>query len=135
MNLLHEQLSDLQHKREEIKRESNQMIEKLDLLWDFLEVPAAVRTNFRNMAETCKPSSVELIKDELKRCKQIRQENIKLFVDKLRIQIIAQWDKVYKSEEERKRFKYMECSVYTDDLLDLHELELNNCKQYYEDNR
>lgn len=135
IEFLRGQLNNLEHKRDEIQRECHQMIEKLDLLWDFLEEPAAVRTMFRNMAETCKPSSVELIKDELKRCNQIRQENIKLFVDKLRIQIIAQWDKIFKSEAERNRFKYMECSVYTDDLLDLHELELNNCKKFYEDNR
>lgn len=135
MDFLREQLNELRRKHEEIKRECNQMIEKLDLLWDFLEVPPAVRTKFRGFGEMCKPSSVELIKDELNRCKQIKQENIKLFVDKMRVQIIAQWDIIYKSEADRKKFKYMESSLYTDDLLDLHELELNNCKQYYEENR
>lgn len=135
LEFLRDQLNTLRRKHEELKNECHQMIDQLNLLWDFLEIPDPIRTKFRNIAEVCKPSSIELIKEELKRCKQIKQENIKLFLDKLRIQIIAQWDKIYKSEEERKRFQYMECSVYTDDLLDLHELELNNCKQYYEENR
>lgn len=87
------------------------------------------------MAETVSQSSLEHITTELKRCKAIKQENVKMFVDKLRSQIVDWWDKLQKSESERNRFTYFHSQVYNEDLLELHEMELMDMKNFYEENR
>lgn len=132
---LRDELRTLQHQRESIKRECQHLIEKLDSIWECLEVPMSIRLKFRHLATKYKQSSLDEIEEELKRCKVIKQENIKLFVDKLREQIVAQWDKIHRSEAERNKFSYFFSQVYNEDLLELHEMELEECKRFYEANR
>lgn len=133
LKCLQEEVNKLRHQRETIKRECQQILKQLELLWDCLEESAPAAT--RNAANVYNQTSLQLLEAELKRCKQLKQDNIKMFVDKIRIQIVAQWDKIYKSEEERKKFTYMYSTVYTDDLLSLHEIELEECKKFYEENQ
>lgn len=135
LNSLTVELTALQKRRDSIQRECNQMLEKLEVLWDCLDVSMASRKKFRNMAETVSQSSLEHITTELKRCKAIKQQNVKLFVDKLRSQIVDWWNKLQKSEAERNRFTYFHSQVYNEDLLELHEIELMDLKNYYEENR
>lgn len=137
MNLeyLNEELSILQKRRETIQRECNEMLDKLEILWECLDVPQPSRNKFRHMGEVARQTSLDLIAGELKRCKIIKQENVKLFVEKLREQLVEWWDKIKKSDAERARFTYFNSQVYTEDLLDLHEMELADTKKFYEENR
>lgn len=135
LKYLGDELTVLQKRRDSILNDCKQRLSKLELLWDCLEVPMASRVKFRNMAERVSQSSLEQITAELKRCKTLKQENIKLFVDKLRIQITEWWDKVQRSEAERARFTYFNSQMYTEDLLELHEMELMTLKNFYEENR
>lgn len=111
------------------------MLDKLELLWDCLDVSSSMRSRYRYLATIYKQSSLDEIENELKRCKAMKRENIKLFVDKLRVQIVDVWDKIHRSENERNKFTYFKSEVYTEDLLDLHEMELQECKAFYETNR
>lgn len=135
LNSLRDELQSLHHQRDQIKRNCDNMISKLDVLWNCLDVSSQIRSKYRNLAKIYKRSSLEEIESELKRCKVMKQENIKLFVDKLRVQIVAAWDKIHRSESERNKFSYFQSEVYTEDLLDLHEIELAECTQFYETNR
>ena len=109
------------------------MLDKLEVLWDCLEEPMATRKKFRQMGY--KQTSLDIITEELRRCKTIKQENVKLFVEKLRMQIVNQWDKIYRSEAERRKFTYLTSQHYTDDLLELHEIELEEAKRFHSENR
>lgn len=135
LNSLRDELKSLRHQRDLIKRDCEQMLSKLESLWDCLDVSSAMRSKYRNLATIYKQSSLDEIETELKRCKALKQENIKLFVDKLRVQIVAIWDKIHRSEHERNKFTYFQSEVYTEDLLELHEMELEECKLFYENNR
>lgn len=135
LDQLRDELLLLQKRRESIQRDCIQILEKLEVLWDCLDVPLSSRKKFRNMAESVSQSSLENITAEWKRCKTIKQENIKLFVDKLRTQIVDWWDKVQRSDAERARFNYFNSQVYNEDLLELHEIELMDLKKFYEENR
>lgn len=133
--ILQNELESLQNQREAIKRECHHLIEKLESIWECLDTPKEIRINFKHLATIYKQSSLNEIEEELKRCKILKQENIKLFVDRLREQIIAQWDKIHRSEAERNKFTYFFSQVYNEDLLELHEMELEECKRFYETNR
>lgn len=76
-----------------------------------------------------------MISDELKRCETQKRLNIQRFVDKVRIEIEKYWDLTLKSDQERARFTHFTNDCYTEDLLSLHELELEDLKKFYEDNR
>lgn len=135
LTVLKDELKVLQDQKAALLQESHHMLEKLEMLWDCLDEPDSMRNSFRKMGKNVSQSSIDRIKTELKRCKLIKQENMKLFVDKLREQIVEWWDRVKRSEAERKRFNYFYSQVYNEDLLELHEMELMDLKNFYEENR
>lgn len=111
------------------------MLQKLEILWDCLDTPTSIRSKYRAIAKQCKISSVTELNRELKLCKVAKQENLKLFIDKLRSKLVEQWDKIYKSQEERDSFEFFRSDTYTEDLLQLHEMELEECTRFYNQNK
>lgn len=135
LNRLRMEASQLEKRRESFRRELDGMIHKLKVLWEFLDVSQGEREKFKAIAENYTQKSVDTVAAELKRCKAKKQENIKSFIEKLRARLVAQWDKIHKSQEERDRFEFFRSQTYTEDLYQLHELELQECERFYEDNR
>lgn len=124
-----------QKEKERIHHECEQLLQKLEILWDCLDTPNSIRSKYRITAKQCKFSSVSELNQELKMCKVSKQENLKLFIEKLRKKLIEQWDKIYKSQEERESFEFLQSDTYTDDLLQLHEMELEECTRFYSENK
>lgn len=125
-----------QYKREKdtIKHECEQMLQKLEVLWDCLEAPSSCRAMYRNYAAECKKKSVKELSGQLKICKIMKQENMKMFIEKLRAKLVEQWDKIYKSQQERD-LELFRSDTYNEDLLQLHELELEECIRFYNENK
>lgn len=71
---------------------------------------------------------------EIERCETEKRQNIKLFIDKVRAEIINWWEKTAKSDTEKSRFTNFTSDCYTEELLILHEMELDDLKQYYSEN-
>lgn len=124
-----------QKEKEEIKNECEKILSKLEMLWDCLKAPSTIRSKCRTIATQYKISSVMELNQELKLCKAARQENIKFFIDELRNKLIEQWDKIYKSQDERDKFEFLRSETYTEDLLQLHEIELEECTKFYNENK
>lgn len=124
-----------QKEKKEIKCECEQLLQKLEILWDCLDAPNSVRSKFRAIAAEYKVSSISEMNRELKMCKTVKQENLKHFIEKLRIKIVELWDKIYKSQEERDKFEFLRSDTYTEDLLLLHEMELEECTKFYNENK
>lgn len=135
LDKLRNELTELRQRRENIKRDCDQMLNELESLWNCLEVDSSVRERYRELAAIYRQSALDDIKDELKRCKVLKRENVKLFVNKLRQQIVAAWDQIHRSQRERDGFTYFHSELYTEDLLSLHEYELAACQKFYEENR
>lgn len=124
-----------QKQKENVIHDCEHMLQKLEVLWECLEAPSSFRSKFRSIAAEHKVASVKELSRELKACKNLKQENMKLFIEKLRIKLIEQWDKIYKSPEEREKFEFLRSDTYTEDLLQLHEMELEECTRFYNDNK
>lgn len=137
LNRLRNEVAQLEKQRETHRRDLEGMMEKLLVLWDYLGdlVTAANRTQIRDAAQECKQSSVDAVSSELKRCKKLKQDNIKKFIDEIRVKLVAQWDKIHKSQIERDRFVYFYSQTYTEDLFELHKMELDESERFYEENR
>lgn len=125
----------LKRERENIKYDCDQMLQKLEVLWDCLEAPSSSRAMYRQIAAECKVSSVRELSGQLKLCKTMKQENMKLFIEKLRSKLVDQWDKIHKSQQERDRFEFFRNDTYNEDLLQLHEIELEECTRFYNENK
>lgn len=75
------------------------------------------------------------MKQELVRCEGEKRRHIKVFVDRIRQQILTMWDQLLKSDEEREQFGAFTSECYNEDLLQLHELELESLKDAFEENK
>lgn len=135
INYLKIKRDDYQKKKVDVSHECEQLLQKLEILWDCLEAPESIRSKFREIAEQSKISSVSDLNRELKECKAARQENLKFFIEKMRLKLIEQWDKIYKSQEERENFEFLRSDTYTEDLLMLHQMELEECTKFYNENK
>lgn len=122
--------------RESIKLECDHILDKLESLWEVLDCPPCTREYYRTIGQKYTQKSVDTLKAEFKKCKQTRQENIKTVILNMREKIVHQWNKIYRSERDRQKFQeYFDRTLYNDDLLTLHEMEYEECKQFYDENK
>ncbi|XP_033255200.1 protein regulator of cytokinesis 1-like [Drosophila miranda] len=77
----------------------------------------------------------DILHSELQRCQALRRQNLKTFIEQLRVEISKWWDLTLKSQQERKRFSNYYNKYYNEDLLELHELELDDLKNFYTCNK
>lgn len=127
---LHEMVSS---QYEDLRDNIDRLRNKLAILWNYLAVSPSVLRRYEKYHDYTQTTYDKLF-SELDRCETLRRENIQAFVDRTRVEIVQWWDKCLKSEEERSRFSTFNSDVYNEDLLTLHEMELNDLKEYYRNN-
>lgn len=109
------------------------MRNKLQSLWKYCEVPEREQKRFANYVKNTQ-TTYEKLSTEIERCEQIKRDNIKHFIVKVREEIVQYWDKCLKSQAERLRFSSFNTTIFNEDLLELHEDELRGLKSFYEHN-
>lgn len=128
---------------------------KLEILWECLEVDKSIRKQFNSYTKCSQVSSTnmemvsfnekynenhlqttyDILKEELIRCEGEKRRHIKVFVDRIRHEILTMWNQLLKSDDEREQFGAYTSECYNEDLLQLHEMELESLKQTFEENR
>lgn len=109
------------------------MRNKLESLWGRLKTSPNTRNKFKRNTEY-NQRTYNVLKDELQRCESLQSQNIKECLQQIRAEIVEWWDKTLKSETERNRFSNFHNNCYTEDLLVLHEIELEDIKRFYDNN-
>jgi protein regulator of cytokinesis 1 len=120
-----------QHKR--MKYQIEDMRKRLTQLWKYLDVPESHQKKFDAFTDITQTTYDEL-HFEVKRCEQIKKENIRVFIEKVRLEIEHYWNLCLKSDTERARFRSFTSNTYNEDVLELHEDELRDLKMFYENN-
>lgn len=122
----------------EIKKTTEEEVfrlrEKVEDLWKMLDVDLMDRDEFRSHYTGSSIDTLKALQHEVKRCEEVRKANIKTFVDKLRVKLEEMWQKCHCSELDKRTFKYLNSDCYTEDLLDLYEMEIQKWKKFYEEN-
>ncbi|XP_059061981.1 protein regulator of cytokinesis 1-like [Achroia grisella] len=126
---------DLQEKYEQTNNRVLELRERLSKLWDCLEEDQIYRENFLHAHPGCQPHTEVAIKQEIKRCDQIKRQKIQVFVANVRTKIKLMWDNVMYSTREREEFLHYFQDIFTEDTLTLHELYLEKITKYYNDNK
>lgn len=133
LNRLHAIRERLQDKCEELRRILEQTKEKVRNLWKILDTPTEDREKLEYYKD-CHRTAYDMWRQEFDRCEMEKRANLKKFVDKARQELLIMWEKTLKSDEEKRRFKYFTSDVYSDDLIRIHEIELEELAQFYNDN-
>jgi len=120
-------LEDLQFRKSEVQFKVDIFRQKIQVLWDRLETPESER----NVEFNLKQDNLQLLQNTLQLLEQIKSENMKKFIEKVRCELVILWDKCYYTTEKRSRFYPYEDESYTEELLTLHEVELSKMQAYY----
>lgn len=126
---------DLQEKYEQTNNRVLELRERLTKLWDCLEEDYIYRDNFLQAHPGCHPATEAALKEEIKRCDQIKRQKIGVFVANVRTKIKLMWDNVMYSSQEREEFVHYYQDIFTEDTLTLHELYLDKITKFYNENK
>ncbi|KAH8419695.1 hypothetical protein KR009_001114, partial [Drosophila setifemur] len=119
----------------ELRERIDDMREKIRVLWERLqETDEYAMRRVRDSTEYTQ-RTYDVLREELLRCQALRRQNLKTFIEQLRLEIKEWWDLTLKSQQERKRFSNYYNDWYNEDLLELHELELDDLKTFYNKNK
>ncbi|KAG1680518.1 Protein regulator of cytokinesis 1 [Nymphon striatum] len=130
-----ELLVKLQKLENDYIQEAETLRKRLDVLWDRLDIDKAERDQFSILNSGYKPSVIHAIKNEIHRCEDLKRQNMKLFILKMRDELDSWWNKCFISQEQRDKFDCYYDDNFTEKLLNLHEFEVEKLKDYYELNK
>lgn len=134
MAKLDELRCELEAQLEDAKEKVKDLKEKLSLLWNYLGEPTDYKEEFMSKHTGCNAGTINALKEELARCEIKKRENISTIVERIREVLVEEWDKCRIGKEEREKFRPFNINCFTEDLCDLHELEIKRLKKFYFDN-
>ncbi|XP_017872538.1 PREDICTED: protein regulator of cytokinesis 1-like isoform X1 [Drosophila arizonae] len=120
---------------QEMREQIDDMRGKIYELWERLQESDEYIMRRVRSAVDYTQATFDVLREELQRCQALRRKNLKTFIEQLRLEIKKWWDLTLKSEQERKRFSNFFNEWYNEDLLELHELELDDLKSFYTSNK
>jgi protein regulator of cytokinesis 1 len=106
---------------------------KIESLWNYLSIDEHHRKKFAKYTDYTQVT-YSVLTQELESCEQIKRENMKSIIEKVRIEIAEMWNKCLKSDQEKRRFTAYNSITFTEDLLALHEMELEELNSFYNKN-
>ncbi|XP_071439764.1 protein regulator of cytokinesis 1-like [Hetaerina americana] len=132
----HQELVQESHRRKDL---AIKLRETLSLLWDRLCVSSHVREKFHESHRGHGMKTIDGLRKEIKRCEELKRLNIKQFIETLRAEIVQLRQRCLCADDEGLGFQAFESTDYTEELLELHELEVKRlqheveiCKQLLE---
>lgn len=135
MDRLSKLQQDLQEQYEQTNNRVLELRERLAKLWDCLDEDQIYRENFLHAHRGCHPQTEAAIKEEIKRCDQIKRQKIQVFVANYRTKIKLMWDNIMYSCREREEFVHYYQDIFTEDTLMLHEMYLEKITQFHNANK
>ncbi|XP_072236025.1 protein regulator of cytokinesis 1b isoform X2 [Leuresthes tenuis] len=121
---------------EERKAENEAMCEshreKMQRLWDRLQVPQEERAMFNEHMVSSKKRNLEALQTEVQRLEELKLLNIRNVTDAIRSEIAVFWEKCFFSIDQRQAFAPYFSEDFNEELLALHDDEIQRLKQHYE---
>ncbi|CAF1977341.1 unnamed protein product [Rotaria magnacalcarata] len=78
-----------------------------------------------------RPANLILLENEIDRCKELRRQNMRTYIENIRDEIFAQYEKCFYGREQMESFPPLYSNDFTEELLDEHEKELEDINMYY----
>ncbi|KAK3927124.1 Protein regulator of cytokinesis 1 [Frankliniella fusca] len=125
----------MEQKLSDSRDTATELRERLSNLWERLQISSDHREAFLHNHRGYSHPTICALKEELKRCEALKKANIEKFVCQLREEIVSWWERCYFSEQQKNEFQAFYYTDFNEDVLELHELEVNKLKTFYENNR
>ncbi|EDV44572.1 uncharacterized protein Dana_GF20258 [Drosophila ananassae] len=119
----------------ELHEQIDDMRQKIHVLWERLQDTDEYAQRRVRESTAYTQHTYDVLREELHRCQALRRQNLKVFIDRLRVEIKAMWELTLKGPAECKRFASFYNTHLTEEDLELHELELDKLKRLYEGNK
>ncbi|CAF2481432.1 unnamed protein product [Rotaria sp. Silwood2] len=78
-----------------------------------------------------RPANLILLEEEIDRCKELRRQNMRTYIENIRDEIFAQYEKCFYGREQMESFLPLYSNEFTEELLEEHEKELEEINMYY----
>ncbi|XP_062845980.1 protein regulator of cytokinesis 1b isoform X1 [Trichomycterus rosablanca] len=109
--------------------------EKIRELWDKLQISQADRDAISEHMTLSKKRNMEALHAEVQRLEELKLRNMKNLTTAIREEIAEFWNKCFYSTDQRQAFLPYSDDNFSEQLLGLHESELQHLKQHYEDHK
>uniref|UniRef100_A0A3Q3WTD6 Uncharacterized protein n=1 Tax=Mola mola TaxID=94237 RepID=A0A3Q3WTD6_MOLML len=109
--------------------------EKIQQLWDRLQVPQEERQAFNVHMVTSRKRNLEALQAEVWHLEELKLLNIHNVTDAIRSEIAVFWEKCFFSKDQRHGFAPYFSEDFTEELLSLHDAEIQRLKHHYEDHK
>ncbi|KAJ7333632.1 hypothetical protein OS493_017175 [Desmophyllum pertusum] len=126
---------ELENQQKKCIAESSELRETIKSLWTKLEVDESETKAFLTKHVGCKPSVITKLKTEVQRLQALKLQHIQKFIDGLRKELSDLWDKCYFGPAQREEFTPAFDDNFTEELLALHEHQVEVMKNYYDGNK
>ncbi|XP_068166548.1 protein regulator of cytokinesis 1b isoform X2 [Antennarius striatus] len=128
-------ICQLEERKSEMEAACENHREKIQQLWERLQVPQEERGAFDEHMVASRKRNLEALKAEVQRLEELKLLNVCNFTKALRSEIAALWEKCFLSAEQRQEFVSYFSEDFTEELLSRHDAELQRLKQHYEDHK
>ena len=147
-------LNGLKQKLEQNQQKASNLRATIETLWERLSIDEEVRELFLMENRGAVPSTIQVVcyfrachffhndlfnfvysqlERELSRLEELKRQNIERFIVAVREDLNGWWDRCYVSENERRDFVPFYAEAYTEELLELHEMEVEKYKKIHID--
>ncbi|KAF3833042.1 hypothetical protein F7725_026707, partial [Dissostichus mawsoni] len=109
--------------------------EKIQRLWDRLQVPQEEREAFNDHMVSSRKRNLEALRAEVQRLEELKMLNISNVTEAIRSEIAVFWEKCFFSTDQRQDFTPYFSEIFTEELLSLHDAEIQRLKQHYEEHQ
>ncbi|XP_077991919.1 protein regulator of cytokinesis 1-like isoform X2 [Glandiceps talaboti] len=135
MEALRALYSELQDKQKEVATVADGLRDRVQTLWDRLLIEQAERDMFLAEHHGYKPKVINALQEEVARLEELKKQNIKRVIEGIRTELVTWWDKCFFSRQQRYEFTAAYDENYTEEILELHDKEVQKLKSIYENNK
>lgn len=128
-------LSSLVEKVQANQKEIMECCEKIDVLYERLQLDMADKFKFLAANTGHSRSTVGKLREELARLEEMKRGNMEQFITNIRAELERLWDQCYYSQAQRAEFAAFQSSEYSEELLGEHEAEAERLRSYLVANR
>ncbi|XP_067829587.1 protein regulator of cytokinesis 1b isoform X5 [Heptranchias perlo] len=125
-------LQQLEMKRAQNEVKCSEMKNQIINLWDWLQISHEERDAFAVHMVGSRAKTRQALQTELERLEVLKLQNMKNVIETIRQELASYWEKCFFSPEQCQVFAPYYNEDYTEDVLQLHNLELDRLKLYYQ---
>ncbi|XP_078285822.1 protein regulator of cytokinesis 1b isoform X2 [Rhinoraja longicauda] len=125
-------LQQLEMKKAQNEAKCSELRSQIINLWDWLKIPDEERNAFAVHMVGSRAKTMQMLQTHLQHLEVLKLQNMKSVIEAVRQELTSYWEKCFISSEQRQAFAPYYEEDYTEDLLQLHNLELNRLKQLYQ---